>query len=121
MLASVAQAISLCVTRALKTFVEWAGADPAGVEFALTHDFYPAGMNAQDLAARLSGWSQGAPGFSDQSFFDQMVEGEMIDPELTIEEEQARIAERQQQLMDQQVAAQAAQNELAAQSGSSTP
>ena len=121
MLASVAQAISLCVERALKTFVEWAGADPTGVEFALTHDFYPAGMNAQELAARVSAWSQGAPGFSDQSFFDQMQEGEIIDQELTLEDEQVRIAERQQQLMDQQVAAQAAQAELAAQSGSDAP
>lgn len=121
MLSSVAQAISLCMTRALKTFVEWAGADPANVAFALSHDFYPAGMSAQDLAGRVAAWSQGAPGFSDQSFFDQMQEGEVINPELTLEEEQARIAERQQQLMDQQVAAQAAQAELAATSGSGAP
>ena len=108
LLSSIAKAISLCMTAALKTYVEWAGFDPTNVLVSVNDDFHVAGLTAVDISARISAWQQGAPGFSDQSLFDQMQKGEVIAPELTLEDEQARIAERQQQLMDQQVAAQAA-------------
>lgn len=124
LLSSIAKAISLCMTAALKTYVEWAGFDPTNVLVTVNDNFHISGMSDQGISARVSAWQQGAPGFSDQSFFDQMQKGEVIAPEITLEDEQARIAERQQQLMDQQVAAQAAQAaqaELAAQNGSGAP
>jgi len=66
------------------------------------------------LTALVSGWQQGVPGLSDQGIFDQLQAGEIVGDDVTLEEEQARIAERQQQLMDQQVASAAAFAEVQA-------
>lgn len=108
LLSCIANAISLSTTAALKTFVEWAGGDPTDVKIEINNDFYPAPMTPGMLTALLAGWQQGAPGLSDQGLFDALQAGEIIGEDVTLEEEQARIAERQQQLADQQAAAQAA-------------
>ena len=106
MLASVAQALSLGMTKATKWFVEWAGAEPDKVEIELNRDFYPARMTSQDLMAQMAAWQSG--GLSDQEFFANLQQGELIAQDVTIEEHQAQIEARQQQLADQQAAAQAA-------------
>jgi len=100
-LSAAAQAISLSVTAALKCFVEWAGGDPSGVVFEINRDFTQLGLSAQMLSVKLAGWSQGAPGFSDQSFFAQMQEAEIVGKDVTLEEEQARIGSRPPQLAGQ--------------------
>ena len=107
-LGSIAIATSLAMTAALKCFVEWAGFDPKNVSVEINRNFYPAPMTPMMLSALISGWQQGAPGLSDQGLFDQLKAGEVVAEDVTLEDEQARIAERQQNLMDQQIAAQKA-------------
>lgn len=63
------------------------------------------------LAALIAGWQQGVPGLSDQGIFDQLKAGEIVADNVTLEEEQARILERQQQYLEQQLAAAAAIDE----------
>ena len=106
MLASVSIAISLGMTKATKWFVEWAGADPVNALVELNRDFYPARMSSQDLMAQMAAWQSG--GLSDQEFFANLQQGELISQDVTLEEHQAQIEARQQQLADQQAAAQAA-------------
>jgi len=108
-LSSIAQAISFASTQALKWFTEWAGADPANVKVELNRNFSAVPMTPTMLAALLSGWQQGAPGFSDQSLFDLLKIGEIVKEDATLEEEQARIAERQQEIADLNAASMAAQ------------
>lgn len=92
MLSSVSQSISLGVTTALKWLTEWAGADPSAVELELNRDFFPVGLTPQQIAALVSAWQQGA--ISDQTLFDNLQAGEIIDADTTFEEEQARIGEQ---------------------------
>ena len=108
-LSSMAQAISLGVSCALRWFVEWAGMDASGVVFELNRDFYPAPLSSQMLTALLMAWQQG--GLSDQELFDNMKAGEVIAQDVTIEDHQAQIADRQLQLADQQAAAMLAQQQ----------
>lgn len=98
MLSSVSQNISLVMTQALKWFVEWAGADPAGALVELNRKFYTAQMSPQALSAMVVAWQQGAPGFSDQCFFDQMKSADLVPEDLKLEDEQARIADRAAEL-----------------------
>jgi hypothetical protein len=116
-LSSMAQAISLGMTQALKWFTEWAEADPSKVLVELNRDFYPAPMDPAMLSALLGGWQQGAPGLSDQGLFNLLKAGEIVAEEVTLEEEQARIAERQQQIQEQNAAALALQQEIFGESG----
>jgi hypothetical protein len=116
-LSSMAQAISLGMTQALKWFTEWAGADPEKVLVELNRDFFPAPMDPGMLSALLTGWQQGAPGLSDQGLFDLLKAGEIVSDGVTLEEEQARIEARQQQIQEQQAAAMQLQQDLFAGQG----
>lgn len=99
MLSSVAQAISLAVEKALKWFAEWAGANPEEVEFDLNRDFYPVPMTPEELTALIAAWQAGA--ISDQTLFDNLQQGEIIDNDTTLEDEQARIANQAPRLQGQ--------------------
>ena len=61
MLSSIAQALSLGMTAALRLFTEWAGADPSAVLIEINRNFYPAPMTAQMLTALLAGWQLRPP------------------------------------------------------------
>ncbi len=89
-LAGIAQTISLGCTPALKTFCEWAGAD-GDVKIEINRDFFPVSITPDMLKALLAGWQAGAPGFSDQSFFDNLKQSEIVPQELTLDEEKTRI------------------------------
>lgn len=89
MLSSVAQAISLGMTEALKWFVQWGGADPAGVKLELNRDFYPQPMTSQMLTALLAGWQAGA--FSFETLFNNLQAGEIIAIDADAESEQVKI------------------------------
>lgn len=106
MLASVAQAISLGLTQALKWFTEFAGHDSSNVKFVLNRDFYPAPMTPAELSGLVMAWQQGA--ISEQTLFAKLQQGEIIDRDTTFEEEQARILAKQQQMLQQQIDAQSA-------------
>lgn len=94
-LASVAQAISIGLTRALQWFADWVGAT-GEVKIDLNRDFYPVPMTAQTLTALVSAWQQGA--FSDQVLFEKLKQGELYGPEDTLDAEQQRIADSQKRL-----------------------
>jgi hypothetical protein len=90
MLAAAAQAISLGVLRALKWFVEWAGDDAGSVNFELNKDFYPQPMTPLMLTSLVTSWQAGA--ISDQTLFENLQTGDVISADVTLEQEQARIA-----------------------------
>lgn len=93
-LAAIAQTISIGLTNALITFCMWAGAD-GDVSVELNRDFMPIGMTPQELQAVLYGWQIGAPGLSDEGLFNLLKDREMIRDDVTLEEEQARIASKE--------------------------
>jgi hypothetical protein len=101
MLAAAGQSISLGVTRALKWFCTWAGAEDAEVEFELNRDFYPAPMTPQMLTALVTAWQTGA--FSDEVLFENLQYGEVIGQDDTFEEEQTRIQQQGPKLKGQDV------------------
>jgi hypothetical protein len=89
MLASVAQAISIGFTKALKIFTQFAGAE-GEVKFELNRDFFPAPMDALTITALIAGWQNGA--YSYDTMFYNLQQGEIIPLENTAEQEQADIA-----------------------------
>ncbi len=102
MLSSVAQAISLGLTITLRWFTAFAGQAADGVKFELNRDFYPMRMDGATLSSLVSAWQQGA--ISDQTLFENLQQGEIIAQDTTLEDEQARIAAKQADLLAQQAA-----------------
>lgn len=91
MLSSVAQAISIGVTKVLKVFVKFAGADDGKVKFELNRDFFPVPMDALTLTAIIAGWQNGA--YSYDTMFQNLQKGEIIELDATPESEQKKISE----------------------------
>ena len=90
MLSAAAMTISRGLTMALKWFCEWAGSPDEKALYELNKDFYPVSMDPATLTALVSAWQAGA--ISDQSLFSKLQQGEVIAPEVTIEQEDARKA-----------------------------
>lgn len=90
MLSSVAQAISIGIEKALKTFCGFAGADDKNVKFSLNRDFFPIPMDALTLTAIIAGWQNGA--YSFDTMFANLKKGEIVAVDKTAEEEQKEIA-----------------------------
>jgi hypothetical protein len=88
MLASVAQAVSIGITKVLKVFSLFVGAT-GEVKYALNKDFFPVPMDALTLTALIAGWQNGA--YSYKTMFENLQRGEVIDLESTVESEQAAI------------------------------
>jgi len=102
LLSATALEISTRIERALGWFADWAGAS-GKVTYQINRDFYPRGMTAPEILARVQSWQQGAPGFSDQSLLEQLQRGDVVSADLTLEEEQARIATQAPRLQGQPV------------------
>jgi hypothetical protein len=98
LLATIAQTVGRGVERALGWMIEWAGGAHAEVAVELNRDFYPVPMTGQTLTAIMGAWQAGMPGFSDQEVFAKLQRGGMISGGTTLEEEQARILNRQIEL-----------------------
>jgi len=92
-LAERAQTISILLTKALNTFAAWAGT-PGKWSIELNRDFMPVGMTPQELTALLMGWQMGAPGLSDEGLFNIFKDRDMIHDDVTLEDEQERIASK---------------------------
>jgi len=92
-LSAIANTISIGLSQALVTFSEWAGVK-GEASITLNTDFLPPEMTPQELTALLSGWQMGAPGLSDQGLFDILQKREVVMPDVTLEEEQERIASK---------------------------
>jgi hypothetical protein len=91
-LASLANAISKGITRAIQIVARWANADET-VSFALNTDYVPQGMSAQDIQALMLAWQGG--GISKRDLFSNLQAGEIINPVKTFEEHEAEIAEEE--------------------------
>jgi hypothetical protein len=98
-LSSIAQTISIGLTKALNTFAEWAGS-PGKWSVELNRDFLPVGMTPEELTALLAGWQMGAPGLSDEGLFNIFKDREMIHGDVTLEDEQARIGSKKPPMPD---------------------
>jgi hypothetical protein len=91
-LAAVAQALSLGLSRALVTFAQWAGltVTEANIKYEINRDFFPVPMDPATLAALVGAWQSGA--ISAEVLFANLQKGEVIDAKATFEDEQAKIA-----------------------------
>ena len=87
-LSSIAQTISIGLTKALTIFSEWAG-DTSEANIELNRTFTPEGMTPQMLTALCAAWQQGA--ISQEVLFDNLRAGEVIKSDIDFEDMQAQI------------------------------
>lgn len=89
MLASVAQAISIGVEKALVIFSRFAGAATEEVDFELNRDFFPIPMDALTLTSIIAGWQNQA--YSYETMFENLKKGEIVAVDADAKKEQADI------------------------------
>lgn len=87
-LSSIAIAVSEALEWALGIFAQWAG-QSGTVEYQINRDFLPTLLDAQQLTALMGAVQAGE--LSSQSFFELLQRGDVVDAELTYEDERARI------------------------------
>lgn len=88
-LAAIAIAVSDGLTKALKVFCEWAGHPSATIKFEISREFIPVIADSA-LLTQLMALVQGGH-MDKESLFDWLKRADLIAPELTYEEMQARI------------------------------
>jgi hypothetical protein len=88
-LAGISLLASLGILASINIFTEWGGADTASNEFQINRDFMSVTMDAPTLLALLANVQAGT--LSKESFFDLLQRGDVVDQDLTFEEEQSRI------------------------------
>lgn len=91
-LASIATAVSDAMEWALGVFSQWAGAS-GPVVYQLNRDFAVAGLDAQQIVALLKLVQSGE--MSSESLFGLLQRNDVVDSELTFEEEQERIGKQE--------------------------
>lgn len=87
-LGAIARNVSDGVQRVLEIVAQWMGVT-GEVSYALSTDYLPAGLSAQDLTALVAAWQQGA--ISWNTLFDNLKRGEVVDESTTADDEQGRI------------------------------
>ena len=87
--ADVANTVSRAYEQAIKFAAEWVGDNPEKVVIQLNTDYIPADMNPQLLTSLLASYQSGAMSY--ETFYANLQKGEIADPDITAEEEQARI------------------------------
>ena len=89
-LSAIALASSNGLEDALEVFAEWAGfGEDVEINFQINRDFMPYGIEPTLLQALLAAVQAGK--ISNESFFDLLKRGDLVEADLTFEEEQARI------------------------------
>lgn len=88
LLASISQAVSMGMERALNMFSKFAGTDKPA-KFRLNKDFFPMPMSALNLTALVASWQNGAINY--ETLFDNLKRGEVIDIDQTVEKELAKM------------------------------
>ena len=86
LLASMSQAASIGLERALTMFSEFAGTKEP-VTFRLNKDFFPMPMSALNLTALVASWQNGAISYA--TLVENLQRGEIVDIDQTIEKELA--------------------------------
>lgn len=87
-LAAIAVAVSTGLTEALKVFAKWAGIE-GEINFEINRDFVPLSVDSSTLTSWLALVQAGQ--MSGESLFDLLQRADLMDAELTYEEEQERI------------------------------
>ncbi len=88
--ASAAIAISAGLTKALTMFARWGGfGDNNKIRFEINRDFVPFMIDPQMLTSWLAAVQAGQ--MSPETLFNLMKRGDLIAPEVTFDQEQARI------------------------------
>jgi hypothetical protein len=88
-LGAIAIAVSEGLTKALITFAEWAGVNSANIKFEINRDFMPYAITPQALTSLISSVQAGL--LSHEAFFDLLKRGDLIESDVSFEDEQARI------------------------------
>lgn len=87
-LSDISQTISMGITITLRWLAMWQGIE-GDIKFELNRDFMPSRLTAQELTALFAALQGG--GISHQTYFDNLKAGEIIDSDVTFDDEQARI------------------------------
>lgn len=95
LLASISQAASIAIERALTMFSKFAGSDQPA-KFRLNKDFFPMPMSALNLTALVASWQNGAISYA--TLFDNLQRGEIIDIDQTIKNELSKMDEHKPEI-----------------------
>jgi hypothetical protein len=112
-LKTIAMTSAAGLERALKNVAVWVGADPDEVEVKPNLDFFDHTLSAQEITAVVQGWMNGA--YSWEAAFQRLQKGGVIDPEVTAEEELARIGKEDERNAEDERAALPPPREIPAQ------
>jgi hypothetical protein len=98
-LAQLSDQVSKVLSRACSFMHLWSGLPEVSIK--LNTDYLPAKLDPQELTAICAAWQSGA--ISSQTLFNNLKQGEIINSDITFEEEQARINESIQLVTPQQL------------------
>lgn len=87
-LSAISNAVSQGLNKALEIMAAWENAEVPTI--SLNEDYLDQPLSAQDLQALVQAWQMGA--ISDETLFYNFKVGEIVEENLTFEEEQSRIA-----------------------------
>ena len=87
-LSSISKSISTSLTQVMQIMSDWAGLNGT-VTVRLNNDFLPAALTADQLNALVRAWQSGAISFD--TLYENLVNGEIIRPDLTAADEKERI------------------------------
>lgn len=93
LLSSIAGSVSLGLTKVMLWFCDWASAAPVvadDVDVELNDEFFVQPMTDKMLTALVAGWQSSA--YSFDTLFANLQRGEIIDEDVTADEEKAKIA-----------------------------
>lgn len=100
LLASIVSAIEESVEAALRLMAEWMGA-PGAVDLRINRDFVDSTLDPAALLALVKAFQAGAVGL--ETFLFNLQQGEMLPPEMDVQEEAARLgAQADRRAADQQ-------------------
>lgn len=86
--ADIAITVSESITKAINFASKWMGGDDSTV-YQLNTDYNPTGLSAQGLTALVAAWQGDA--ISKETLHQNLIKGEVMSPEKTVEEEQKLI------------------------------
>lgn len=94
-LSAISNAVSQGLNKALEIMADWEGAETPTI--SLNEDYLDQPLSAQDLQALVQAWQMGA--ISDETLFYNFKVGEIVEENVTFEDEQSRIANQPPRLI----------------------
>jgi hypothetical protein len=80
--------VERAITSALEVMAQWDGIT-GDIKVKLNTDFVDTKINAQDMTSLMGAWQSGA--ISHETFLFNMKRGEILEPDVSIEDEKDRI------------------------------